>query len=308
MDNFGTEVFLAIVSTGSFRSAAQLLNLTQSSVSYHLSELENKLGAPLLERHRGNKEIKVTPLGEEFLEFASKWQGLEEEFQLLTQRGRRQVIRIGGLNSVKDFILPPILKRVREQFHDRQIQIMTGNSSELYDLILQQHMDIAFVQFVMQKKGILSIPFSWEELFLVQYRPDPLLPEGDVRELDIRKQRFINWGYNFLKWQDRMIGPVSDTGVWCDTLNDAVQMMYEAGDWVIIPASAVGLFRGREGFAVQKIRPEAPRRMVSVIFRSGQKRINQKLLSVMAGTGQVDSGQNQVHFIMHQYLHRDSGL
>ena len=47
--------------------AAELLSVTQSTISYNLNELENDMGMILVDRQKGMKSIKLTPAGESFL-------------------------------------------------------------------------------------------------------------------------------------------------------------------------------------------------------------------------------------------------
>lgn len=63
----GIEAFLAIVQTGSISKAAELLHLSQATVSYRLKTLEKEMGGLLVERRKGAPKISLTPKGEDFL-------------------------------------------------------------------------------------------------------------------------------------------------------------------------------------------------------------------------------------------------
>ena len=55
--------FGTVLQEGSFRAAAVRLGVAPSTVSYHISELERFLGAPLL--NRTTRRLSPTALGEE---------------------------------------------------------------------------------------------------------------------------------------------------------------------------------------------------------------------------------------------------
>ena len=55
--------FLAFARTGSMLAAAKALGVNQSTVQRRLTELENRLGQQLIERHRGG--YRLTELGEQ---------------------------------------------------------------------------------------------------------------------------------------------------------------------------------------------------------------------------------------------------
>ena len=56
--------FRAVAETGSFHSAADSLDYTQSAVSQHVAALESILGVRLFDRSRGKRTVQVTEAGE----------------------------------------------------------------------------------------------------------------------------------------------------------------------------------------------------------------------------------------------------
>ena len=61
--------FKTVVEEGSFLRAAQKLCCTQSTVTFHIQQLEQELGAQLYERV--GKQIRITQTGQEFLSYAA---------------------------------------------------------------------------------------------------------------------------------------------------------------------------------------------------------------------------------------------
>lgn len=61
-------VFASVAEQGSFRAAARALSLSPSVVSHHVSELERRVGLPLL--YRSTRRLAMTPDGEKLLAFA----------------------------------------------------------------------------------------------------------------------------------------------------------------------------------------------------------------------------------------------
>ena len=61
------ETFLTIVNTKSITRTADLLFLSQPTVSHRLNSLENELGFPLVIRNKGHKQVELTPKGMDFV-------------------------------------------------------------------------------------------------------------------------------------------------------------------------------------------------------------------------------------------------
>ena len=60
------ETFLTIVNTKSITKTADLLFLSQPTVSHRLTSLENELGFSLVIRNKGHKQVELTPKGNGF--------------------------------------------------------------------------------------------------------------------------------------------------------------------------------------------------------------------------------------------------
>src|SRR3954453_19228254 len=64
------EYFLGIARAGTFGRAADELHVAKSALSKQIKLLEDELGADLLLRGPGRREVELTPAGEAFLEGA----------------------------------------------------------------------------------------------------------------------------------------------------------------------------------------------------------------------------------------------
>lgn len=64
------EAFLAVANGLSYGKAARQLYVSTSTVSRLVNQLERDLGAPVLDRTRG--EVRLTPLGQELIEPATR--------------------------------------------------------------------------------------------------------------------------------------------------------------------------------------------------------------------------------------------
>ena len=266
MNNRGMEVFLAIAMAKNFQKAAELLNLTQSTVSHRLQELEDEMGSVLIKRQRGHKEVALTVAGDKLLPLALRWRQLCEEMDnARKQTSVGKVLTIGGLDSVKNHILLPFFKELRKRCPALQIKFATGSSTDMYDLIARRGADVGFVQFDTRTTFVNVIPFCREELFMISAKTDGYAKTVDAKTLNPADERMINWGFNYNRWHERIWGVTHPAGTVCDTLFEMRGLMKLPRAWAMVPASAVDWFLKDDYFTMSKVFPAPPMRVISIL-------------------------------------------
>jgi LysR family transcriptional regulator, transcriptional activator for dmlA len=71
--------FAALVNAGSLSAAARELGISTAAVSRHLSQMETRIGIPLI--NRTTRRMSLTPEGEVYLDFARKMQSDMDELE-----------------------------------------------------------------------------------------------------------------------------------------------------------------------------------------------------------------------------------
>ena len=102
------KTFLAIIDTGGFTNASQVVHRTQSAISMQVKRLEDTIGQPLFERI--GRSIKLTTEGEALLPYARRLLKLHEE--TVAAMARPDVVgsvRIGIIDDYALRFLPDIL-------------------------------------------------------------------------------------------------------------------------------------------------------------------------------------------------------
>src|SRR5437016_12535836 len=100
--------FIAIVETGSFTRAAEVVHKTQSAVSMQMKRLEERLDRPIFARD--GRSSKLTEDGERLLDYARRIVKLNVEaltaFSEAELSGR---VRLGGPDDYADRHLPEVM-------------------------------------------------------------------------------------------------------------------------------------------------------------------------------------------------------
>lgn len=76
------QTFQVAAATSNFTRAAAELGCCQSSVTVHIKALEDELGVTLFERCRFTKQVRLTEMGRQMLEYSQKLLTLANEATL----------------------------------------------------------------------------------------------------------------------------------------------------------------------------------------------------------------------------------
>lgn len=137
MDRFDAmHAFIKVVETGSFTRAAEALQLSKTTVTHLVQQLEARLRVKLL--HRTTRQVKVTPEGAVFCERALRLLAELDDAEsslsgaAATPRGR---VRVDVPSPVARLILVPALPHFFARHPD--IQVHLGVSDRRVDLVAE---------------------------------------------------------------------------------------------------------------------------------------------------------------------------
>ncbi len=153
-------VFQTIAETGSVSSAAQHLNCVQSNVTARIKGLENELGSTLF--YRKPRGMIATPAGRTLLKYAKQILHLEKEAKKALQDDDKVQgpLMLGAFESVAAVRLPLLLSKYHRLYPEVDLSLVTGNSIELNQKVLNYEIDGAFVT-----DGYKTDDMKWVEAF-----------------------------------------------------------------------------------------------------------------------------------------------
>jgi len=177
----------------SFSKAAELMALSQPSVSLQIQSLEQDLKTPLFER-RGPR-IKLTREGEVLLGLAQplveQMDGLEEDFATQRDSLARGSVIIAAGGSTLQYLLPPfIAKFVRENPQvDLRLHNVTGKAG--LSLLRSGEVDLAVGPMLETPPDIVFQPIVEYEPLLITSPEHPLAKRKRIFLKDIAKYPLI---------------------------------------------------------------------------------------------------------------------
>lgn len=136
------ESFCRVAQRKSFSKAAEDLFLTQPTVSGHIISIERFLSLKLFDRT--GKEVRLTPVGKIFLNFAQKiLHSKRELFNALTEftQGLKGELLIGASTIPGEYILPKIIKNFKIQYPQLFISLKISDTKEVLKSILDEEIE-----------------------------------------------------------------------------------------------------------------------------------------------------------------------
>lgn len=139
------QTFRTAVDAGSFSSAAKLLNYSPSTVSKHITELENEIGSSLIVQNTLTKGL--TPIGEVTYNYAIEAMVKFKDFKLNVSAAleKNTTIRIGGIERyLSEMVISKVIS-YQQQHNHIQFDLISGTSDETLDRLKDSALDIGII-------------------------------------------------------------------------------------------------------------------------------------------------------------------
>lgn len=137
------EAFVWAARHGSFRIAAERLNITQAAVSNRIASLEEDFDTRLFDRDA--REIRLTFAGRRLLGYAERMLDLNLEMMSASRATSNAVgvVRIGVIETIVHTWLSTFLQRMQELYPGIEIHLTSESTLRLHAQLRQGELDIA---------------------------------------------------------------------------------------------------------------------------------------------------------------------
>lgn len=186
------EVFVAVAETRSFTQGAEKSYLTQSTVSQHISSLENEFGIRLLDRT--GKGVYLTEGGRIFYDFACRILAGTEEMTIAIQRYKgleQAVLRIGGSNIPGIYMIPRFLPLYHAMHPGVSVHVVQGDSHEILDRLNNNEIEIGFIGSMYSDDAVVFDQITCDEIILVVDADHPWKDTGEISLEDLAGASFV---------------------------------------------------------------------------------------------------------------------
>ncbi len=175
-----------------FSKAAEACHVTQSTLSAAIQELESQLGIVIFERNK--KSVLITPLGEKLLHQARIILGDVEDFVSLAKSHDEALsgeLRLGVIPTIGPFLLPHLLKELRQQYPKLKLFLKEDLSAQLLQHLQQGDLDLIIMAFPYHLPDMETVPLFKDE-FLLCLPPGHALERSKlVRQQQLRGEQLL---------------------------------------------------------------------------------------------------------------------
>ncbi|UUX34057.1 LysR family transcriptional regulator [Fundicoccus culcitae] len=244
MDRRDIEIFNTIVAQNNITHAANELFMSPSTVGARLKAIEDELDMLLIERQKGSKITTLTKEGEELAKITKKmgdlWKEVDEISELKSSTFK---LTVGATDSFYKHALIPIYKQLMHKEDQFKFSLRLANTNNLYTLINQKFIDVAFLLYYLKFPDLLS-----EKLFediMVVMTPKSMYPDltsihpnqlNPQLEIMIKADGDLSgWGQNFYTWHNKWFEVNIEPLLMVNTLSLASNFFDEKEFWIIIP-------------------------------------------------------------------------
>ena len=188
------EYFLAVARCGSFRRAAEDLEISQPTITAQIARIETSLGVMLFER--GRTGTILSPAGRRLLPIARKvLEDLDELVQAAgSGGGGGAVYRMGVKSTLGPYALPRILPAIHRIHSDLKLYVREESPLLLESQLERGELDLVLTAYPANSTELAGEPLLRESIRLVVPGDHPLASKPVVEGKDLRGQRILTTG------------------------------------------------------------------------------------------------------------------
>ncbi|AUH32992.1 hydrogen peroxide-inducible genes activator [Paracoccus tegillarcae] len=286
--------FEALARWGHFGRAAEMLAISQPALSVQMKELEDILGAQLIER--GPKQISLTGLGEVF---ADRARAILQSVDDLTEVARigdgplQGRLRLGVIPTVAPYMLPSLIRLLGKSHPHLDLYPREAVTQKLIDDLTEGRLDTAIVALPVSEAALHEEPLFTEEFALVRPIADKDKPVPRPEILSQMRLLLLEEGHCF---RDQALAFCGGTSAMPrdlmegSSLSTLVQMVGAGIGVTLIPEMALPLETGAAPVCSARLSHPQPTRTIGMIWRntsplSGQLQQIAKLVQQALGHG-----------------------
>lgn len=254
-----------------FGRAAEASSISQPALSLQVKELEDILGAPLVER--GPRQISLTSLGEEFAARGREVLRAVDELGALARASTGPLsgrLRLGVIPTVAPYLLPRLMRVLAGRFPDLDLRPREAVTPKLLRDLGEGRLDLALLALPVSEPSLVEHPLLDEEFLLVRSEAEAGRPIPALDELRDQPLLLLEEGHCFrdqaiavCKLSPDLSGDILEGS----SLATLVQMVGAGIGVTLIPEMAAAVEGRAAPVVLHRLPDPRPRRTIGLVWR-----------------------------------------
>jgi LysR family hydrogen peroxide-inducible transcriptional activator len=254
-----------------FGRAAEASSISQPALSLQVKELEDILGATLVER--GPRQIRLTTLGEDFALRAREVLRSVDELASLARASTGPLagrLRLGIIPTVAPYFLPQLIRHLADRYPDLELRPREAVTPKLVRDLTEGRLDLALVALPVSEPSLAEHALFEEDFLLVRPKAqqDHPVPTVDaLREMPLllleEGHCFRDQAISFCKLPPALSGEIMEGS----SLSTLVQMVGAGIGVTLIPEMAARIETRSASVAINRLPDPRPSRTLGMVWR-----------------------------------------
>ena len=254
-----------------FGRAAEASAISQPALSLQVKELEDILGAPLVER--GARQVSLTGLGEEVAARGREVLRAVDELGALARASTGPLagrLRLGVIPTVAPYLLPQVMRELAGRFPDLDLRPREAVTPKLLRDLHEGRLDLALLALPASEPSLVEHPLLDEEFLLVRHEsadghPIPLLVDLPAAPLLLLEEGhcFRDQAIAACKMPRGPAGEIMEGS----SLSTLVQMVGAGIGVTLIPEMAADVERRSAPVVLHRLPEPRPGRRIGLVWR-----------------------------------------
>ena len=193
-------ILKAVATEKNFTKAAEILYISQPSLSKQIKTLEKNLDILLINRE--NNKISLTENGKVFLQYSERILALcEESCRALIdlKNGDRGNLTVGASQTIGTYLMPRVLALFAQNYPQIDLKVQVNSTRLIANNVLNREIDIAVVGGEIPKelkKNLTIENFVEDELSLIISKSHPFAKKKRINKENLYYLNFITLNSN----------------------------------------------------------------------------------------------------------------
>ena len=187
------KLFSIVARYSNITKAAQVLHVSQSSISHQMRLLQNEYEATFY--NKNGRGVELTTAGLRFLAEAEpilhRWEEFHHKFTSPQPSQKGSSLIVGGSYGLSSELLPSVMTEFQTKYPQVRVALKTGNHTAVEQSVLKGHVDVALITFPDSLPWLVTEPYRRQRIAAFVSAHHPLAKKAKPTLAEILANSFV---------------------------------------------------------------------------------------------------------------------